>query len=108
MKHHLNHSCDNVYMNEVAFDDHPLQVIVQASKKSAANSPARPSAPEGPARMVLAVPDEPARGRKPALRAELALVVTVHRYPTERLPLQGMRSTSFVPKVLLDCHRRPG
>ncbi|MBN1654960.1 MAG: hypothetical protein JXA30_14415, partial [Deltaproteobacteria bacterium] len=32
-------------------------VNVQASDKSAANSPVKPSAPEGPARMVLAVPD---------------------------------------------------
>ncbi|MBN1654224.1 MAG: hypothetical protein JXA30_10670 [Deltaproteobacteria bacterium] len=31
--------------------------------------------------MVLAVPDKPARGRKPVLRDELATVVTVHRYP---------------------------
>jgi radical SAM superfamily enzyme YgiQ (UPF0313 family) len=32
-------------------------VSVQTSKKSVANSPAKPSAPTGPARMVLAVPD---------------------------------------------------
>ncbi|MBN1656151.1 MAG: hypothetical protein JXA30_20450, partial [Deltaproteobacteria bacterium] len=43
--------------------------------KSAANSPVKPSAPAGPARMVLAIPDEPARGRKPVLRDELAVVV---------------------------------
>jgi hypothetical protein len=34
-----------------------MRVSVQASNKSAANSPVKPSAPEGPARMVLAVPD---------------------------------------------------
>jgi RNA polymerase primary sigma factor len=60
-------------------------VSVQASNTSAANSPAKPSAPGGPARMVLAVPDEPARGRKPVLRDEVAAVVTKQQYPRERL-----------------------
>jgi DNA topoisomerase III len=69
---------------------------VQALNKSAANSPVKPSAPVGPARMVLAVPDEPARGRwgdsnriapgsAPVLRDELAAVVAKQRYPGERL-----------------------
>ncbi|MBN1652357.1 MAG: hypothetical protein JXA30_01130, partial [Deltaproteobacteria bacterium] len=53
--------------------------------KSAANSPVKPSAPEGPARMVLAVPDEPGRGRKPVLRDESAVVVAKQHYPLERL-----------------------
>jgi quinone-modifying oxidoreductase, subunit QmoB len=57
----------------------------KASNKSAANSPVKPSAPEGPARMVLAVPDEPARGRKPVLRDEVAAVVAKQQYPRERL-----------------------
>ncbi|MBN1654791.1 MAG: hypothetical protein JXA30_13550, partial [Deltaproteobacteria bacterium] len=41
--------------------------------------------PAGPARMVLAVPDEPARGRKPVLRDELAVVVAKQQDPPERL-----------------------
>ncbi|MBN1655173.1 MAG: hypothetical protein JXA30_15500, partial [Deltaproteobacteria bacterium] len=45
----------------------------------------KPSAPAAPARMVLAVPDEPARGRKPVLRGELAAVVVKQQYPPERL-----------------------
>ncbi|MBN1652327.1 MAG: hypothetical protein JXA30_00980, partial [Deltaproteobacteria bacterium] len=32
-----------------------------------------------------AVPDEPARGRKPVLRDELAAVVVKQQYPPERL-----------------------
>ncbi|MBN1653120.1 MAG: hypothetical protein JXA30_05020, partial [Deltaproteobacteria bacterium] len=55
------------------------------SNKSAANSPVKPSAPAGPARMVLAVPDAPARGRKPVLRDELAVVVAKQQDPPERL-----------------------
>ncbi|MBN1654723.1 MAG: hypothetical protein JXA30_13210, partial [Deltaproteobacteria bacterium] len=35
--------------------------------------------------MVLAVPDEPARGRKPVLRDELAAVVVKQQHPPERL-----------------------
>jgi hypothetical protein len=35
--------------------------------------------------MVLAVPDEPDRGRKPVLRDEVAAVVAKQRYPCERL-----------------------
>jgi hypothetical protein len=35
--------------------------------------------------MVLAVPDEPARGRKPVLRDELAAVAAKQQYPRERL-----------------------
>jgi CO/xanthine dehydrogenase FAD-binding subunit len=72
-------------------------VSVQASNKSAANSPVKPSAPVGPARMVLAVPDEPARGhwgdsnriapgKVPVLRDELTAVVAEQQYPRERLP----------------------
>ncbi|MBN1652998.1 MAG: hypothetical protein JXA30_04405, partial [Deltaproteobacteria bacterium] len=57
----------------------------RGANKSAANSPVKPSAPAGPARMVLAVPDEPARGRKPVLRDELAAVVVKQQYPPERL-----------------------
>jgi hypothetical protein len=60
-------------------------VSVQASNKSAANSPVKPSAPGGPARMVLAVPDELARGRKPVLRDEVVAVVAKQQYPRERL-----------------------
>jgi hypothetical protein len=55
-----------------------------ASNKSAANSPARASAPAGSARSVLPVHDEPDRGRKPVLRDELAAVVAKQRYPRER------------------------
>jgi hypothetical protein len=62
-------------------------VSVQASNKSAANSPVKPSAPAGPARMVLAVPDESARGRKPVLRDEMAAVATKQQYPSERSPI---------------------
>jgi hypothetical protein len=72
-------------------------VSVQASNKSAANSPVKPSAPAGPVRSVLPVHDEPDRGRwgdsnriapgsGPVLRDELAVVETIHRYPPERLP----------------------
>jgi hypothetical protein len=60
-------------------------VSVQASNKSAAKSPVKPSAPAGPARKVLAVPDEPTRGRKPVLRDESAAVVAKQQYPRERL-----------------------
>jgi hypothetical protein len=35
--------------------------------------------------MVLAVPDEPDRGRKPVLRDEVAAVVAKQQYPRERL-----------------------
>ncbi|MBN1655123.1 MAG: hypothetical protein JXA30_15245, partial [Deltaproteobacteria bacterium] len=38
---------------------------------------------------VLAVPDEPARGRKPVLRDELAAVVVKQQYPSERLHGEG-------------------
>jgi hypothetical protein len=38
-------------------------ILYQASNMAAAKSPEKPSAPAGPARMVLPVPDEPARGR---------------------------------------------
>ncbi|MBN1656403.1 MAG: hypothetical protein JXA30_21720, partial [Deltaproteobacteria bacterium] len=57
----------------------------------AANSPVKPSAPAGPARMVLAVPDEPARGRQPVLRDELAAVVVKQQYPPERLQNRSRR-----------------
>jgi hypothetical protein len=43
--------------------------------------------------MVLAVPDEPARGRKPVLRDELTAVVAKQQYPSERL-------LSFLVEVL--------
>ncbi|MBN1653882.1 MAG: hypothetical protein JXA30_08915, partial [Deltaproteobacteria bacterium] len=36
---------------------------------------------------VLAVPDEPARGRKPVLRDELAAVVVKQQYASERLQI---------------------
>ncbi|MBN1654490.1 MAG: hypothetical protein JXA30_12030, partial [Deltaproteobacteria bacterium] len=49
------------------------------------NSPVKPSAPAGPARMVLAVPDEPARGRKLVIRDELAVIVAKQQDPPERL-----------------------
>jgi hypothetical protein len=58
--------------------------------------------------MVLAVPDEPARGhwgdsnriapgKGPVLRDELAAVVAKHQYPRERLPslFSRFRSTFF-------------
>ncbi|MBN1653956.1 MAG: hypothetical protein JXA30_09285 [Deltaproteobacteria bacterium] len=41
--------------------------------------------------MVLAVPDEPARGRKPVLRDELAAVVFKQQYPPERLRKKQLR-----------------
>jgi hypothetical protein len=73
-----------------------FSVSVQASNKSAVNSPVKPSAPVGPARMVLAVPDEPARGhwgdsnritpgKGPVLRDEVAAVVAKQQNPHERL-----------------------
>ena len=62
------------------------RLSVHALNKAAANSPVKPRAPAGPARIVLAVHDEPARGRKPVLRDELAAVVTIRQYPRERLP----------------------
>jgi transcription-repair coupling factor (superfamily II helicase) len=44
--------------------------------------------------MVLAVPDEPARGRKPVLQDELDAVAAKQQYPRERLPLfEDMRLT---------------
>ncbi|MBN1653585.1 MAG: tRNA lysidine(34) synthetase TilS [Deltaproteobacteria bacterium] len=71
-------------------------VSAQGSNKSAADSPVTPNAPEGPARMVLDVPDEPDRGRRgdsnriapgsvPVLRDESATVATEQQSPTERL-----------------------
>ncbi|MBN1654591.1 MAG: hypothetical protein JXA30_12545, partial [Deltaproteobacteria bacterium] len=44
------------------------EVSVQGGKQVGGQFAVKPSAPAGPARMVLAVPDEPARGRKPVLR----------------------------------------
>ncbi|MBN1652795.1 MAG: DUF2079 domain-containing protein [Deltaproteobacteria bacterium] len=64
-----------------------LTVSVQRSNESAANSPVKPSAPEAPARMVRAVPDEPDRGRKPVLRDESAAVVVKQQHPPEQLRL---------------------
>ncbi|MBN1652171.1 MAG: hypothetical protein JXA30_00165, partial [Deltaproteobacteria bacterium] len=55
----------------------------------------KPSAPAVPARMVLAVPDEPARGRKPVLRDELAAVVVKQQYPPERLLKTPSAYTAF-------------
>jgi prevent-host-death family protein len=72
-----------------------IYVNVQASNRSAANSPVKPSAHVGPARMVLAVPDEPARGRKPVLRDELAVVVAKQQYPHERLPIYIMKAKTI-------------
>jgi O-acetyl-ADP-ribose deacetylase len=78
-------------------------VSVQASNESAANSRVKPGAPVGPARMVLAVPDETARGRKPVLRDEVAAVVTNQQYPRERL-----REVVFVlfDSLTLDAYQR--
>jgi hypothetical protein len=70
-----------------------FSVSVQASNKSAANSPVKPSAPEGPA----AVPDEPARGRKPVLRDESAAVVAKQQYPRERFYLFFSTESSEYP-----------
>ncbi|MBN1652643.1 MAG: SMC-Scp complex subunit ScpB [Deltaproteobacteria bacterium] len=61
-------------------------VSVHGSNNSAADSPVKPSAPAGPARMVLAVPDEPARGRMPVLQDELAAVVVKQQVAPEPLP----------------------
>jgi hypothetical protein len=44
--------------------------------------------------MVLAVPDEPARGRKPVLWDELAAVVAKQQYPRERLRWGYVLATS--------------
>jgi hypothetical protein len=83
---YLNAGFAFVQLTETGLRVESPQVNVQVSNKSAANSPVKPSAPVGPARMVLAVPDEPARGRKPVLRDELAAVVAKQQYPRERLP----------------------
>jgi hypothetical protein len=72
-------------------------VSVHAPNKAAVNSPVKSSAPTGPARSVLPVHDEPARGRwgdskriapgsVPLLRDELAAVETKGQYPGEHLP----------------------
>jgi len=72
-------------------------LTIHLSGKSAAKSPVKPSEPAGPARMVLPVPDEPARGRfgdskriapvlAPGLRDELAAVVAGRADARERLP----------------------
>jgi general secretion pathway protein H len=87
-------------------------VSVRASNKSTANSPVKPSAPVGPARMVLAVPDDPARGHwgdsnriapglVPVLRDELTAVVAKQQYPRERLPsnIRSLFSTASVDRV---------
>ncbi|MBN1653900.1 MAG: hypothetical protein JXA30_09005, partial [Deltaproteobacteria bacterium] len=55
--------------------------------------------PAGPARMVLAVPDEPARGRKPVLRDELAVFVAKQQDPPERLHFFEPRAASIAPIV---------
>ena len=72
-------------------------VTVHVSGKSAAKSPVKPSAPAGPARMQLPVPDEPARERfgdskrnapvlAPVFRDESAAVVAGRSDARERLP----------------------
>jgi hypothetical protein len=60
-------------------------VSVHAPNKAAVNSPVKSSAPAGPARSVLPVHDEPARGRKPLLWDELAAVETKGQYAGEYL-----------------------
>jgi hypothetical protein len=76
------------------------QVSVHAPNKAAVNSPVKSSAPTGPARSVLRVHDEPARGRwgdskriapgsVPLLRDELAVVETKGQYPGEHLLSQN-------------------
>lgn len=68
-----------------------MNVRVQTSNKSTADSPVKPSAPAEPARTVLAVPDKPVRGQKEVLRDESAAVVAQHRYPRERIPVNSDR-----------------
>jgi hypothetical protein len=79
-------------------------VSIQVSNKSAANSPVKPSAPEGPARMVLAVPDEPARGRKPVLRDEVAAVVAKQQYPRERLRKSRLAKLVVIASICASAH----
>ncbi|MBN1656047.1 MAG: hypothetical protein JXA30_19925 [Deltaproteobacteria bacterium] len=55
--------------------------------------------------MVLAVPDEPARERKPVLRDELAAVVVKQQYPPERL--HYLERISIPPVASLASRRRP-
>jgi elongation factor P len=61
--------------------------------------------------MVLAVPDELARGRKPVLRDEEAAVATKQQYPRERLPFLLERlminSSDLKRGVLLDIDQSP-
>jgi hypothetical protein len=60
-------------------------VSVHAPNKAAVNSPVKSSAPTGPARSVLPVHDQPARGLKPLLRDYLAAVETKGQYAGEHL-----------------------
>jgi VanZ family protein len=69
----------------VVWRDRNKKVSVHAPNKAAVNSPVKSSAPTGPARSVLPVHDEPARGRKPLLRDELAAVETKGQHPGEHL-----------------------
>ncbi|MBN1654254.1 MAG: hypothetical protein JXA30_10835 [Deltaproteobacteria bacterium] len=48
--------------------------------------------------MVLAVPDEPARGRKPVLRDGSAAVVAKQQYPPEQLLRTGIAANRHGPK----------
>ncbi|MBN1652929.1 MAG: MMPL family transporter [Deltaproteobacteria bacterium] len=95
---HLNHRYGEE--RRLAGDNsNAMRVSVQASNKSAANSPVKPSAPAGPATMVLAVPDARGRGRRgdsnrtapgsvPVLQDELAAVVAKQHYPRERIAMR--------------------
>ncbi|MBN1655371.1 MAG: hypothetical protein JXA30_16515 [Deltaproteobacteria bacterium] len=65
----------------ITFTD-KLQVSVQRSNKSAAHSPVKPSAPEGPVSV---------------LRNELAAVVAEQRYPREQLGLQSRPLAEQIP-----------
>ncbi|MBN1655767.1 MAG: hypothetical protein JXA30_18525 [Deltaproteobacteria bacterium] len=63
--------------------------------------------------MVRALPDEPARERKPVLRDELAAVVVKQRYPPERLRSLGhakCRHDNHQPSGLFNSkyQQRPG
>jgi hypothetical protein len=76
-------------------------VSVHAPNKAAVNSPVKSSAPTGPARSVLPVHDEPARGRKPLLRDELAAVETKGQYPGEHLRI--FLSSAWVAVLIVAC-----
>ncbi|MBN1656603.1 MAG: hypothetical protein JXA30_22720 [Deltaproteobacteria bacterium] len=69
-------------------------VSVQGAKRPAANSPVKPSAPAVPARIVLALPDAPARGRKPGLRDDFAAFVAKQHYPLGGYTISSKRTPS--------------